>query len=73
VPGKLDRRLGGPGLETDHLPPSGAKLKNTWSCTFTLPYDFTTGCLVKHRDVILRNYLAMDFCLQFMRISILCN
>jgi hypothetical protein len=30
-------RIKRPGRETDHLPPSSAEVKNTWSYTSTLP------------------------------------
>jgi hypothetical protein len=38
------------GSEADHSPPSRTEVKNAWSYTSTLPYDFRAWCLVKHRD-----------------------
>jgi hypothetical protein len=39
-----------PGREADHSPPSGAEVKNAWSCTSTSPYVFMAWYCVKHRD-----------------------
>jgi len=35
--------------EANYLPPSSADVKNTWSCTSTLPYVLIAYCLIKHR------------------------
>jgi hypothetical protein len=38
-----------PGREADYSPPSGAEVKNAWSCIFTPPYMFMSWaqCLEK--------------------------
>jgi hypothetical protein len=36
------------GREADHSP-SSAKVKNTWSCTYTFRYVFMARCLIKYR------------------------
>jgi hypothetical protein len=41
------RRTGG---EADRSPPSGAEVKNAWSCTFTLPLVFMKWYFVKYKD-----------------------
>jgi hypothetical protein len=39
-----------PGRESDHSPPSRAKVKNAWSYNSTPPYVFMTWYLDKHRN-----------------------
>jgi hypothetical protein len=38
------------GRQADHSFSSSAEAKNTYSYTFTPPYVFMVGCLIKHRD-----------------------
>jgi hypothetical protein len=53
-------------LEANHLQPSSAEVKNSWSCTSTYVYVFVTKFVVKHRakfieqDTILNQ--EMHFC-----------
>jgi hypothetical protein len=35
-----------PGLEANHLPPSGAEVSYAWSCTPTYPYGFMALCTI---------------------------
>jgi hypothetical protein len=37
------------GHDAGHSPPSGAKVKNTWSYTSIPSYVFMVWCIVKHR------------------------
>jgi len=41
-----------PGREADHLPPSSAEVKNTWSYTSTTPYVFMVWYFVKRRNKV---------------------
>jgi hypothetical protein len=49
VPRSLFAGLKLSGRETDHSPPSGAEVKNTWGYTSTTKYIFMAWCLVKCR------------------------
>jgi hypothetical protein len=49
VPEVLSLRLKRPGREADHLLPSSAEVRNTWSCTSTPKYAFKTWCSVKNK------------------------
>jgi hypothetical protein len=44
-----------PGREADHSPPSSAKVKNTWSYTFTPQYAYMALCSVKKIGMKLHN------------------
>jgi hypothetical protein len=49
VPEALSLRVKRPGREADHLPPSGAEVKNEWSYTSTPQYAFMAWCPVKKK------------------------
>jgi hypothetical protein len=48
-PGALSLVVKLPGREADHSPPSGAKVKNSWSYTSTPRYAFMARCSVKEQ------------------------
>jgi len=50
VPGTLSIVVKSLGLEADHLPPSNAKVKNSWSYG-SMPHIFMVWNLVQHRDI----------------------
>jgi len=50
VPEALNPRVKLLGHETDHPPPSSAKVKNVWCYTSSPLYIFMAWCSVKHRD-----------------------
>jgi hypothetical protein len=54
VPGVLSPWVKRPGHEANHLPPSSAEVKNTWSYTSTPLYVFMAWCLIK-ADTCLRH------------------
>jgi hypothetical protein len=43
------------GQEADHSCPSGAEVKNIWSCVSTPPYVLMEQCLIKHGDNFLHS------------------
>jgi hypothetical protein len=45
VLGDLSPELNLPGREADHLPPTSAEVKKTWTYTSTPPYVFMAWCL----------------------------
>jgi len=49
VSGALSLGVKLPGHEADHSPPSGAKVKNSWSYTSTPRYAFMARCSVKEQ------------------------
>jgi hypothetical protein len=50
VPGALSLGVKWPGCETDHSPPSSAKVKNTWSYTSTPTISLHGVCVIKQGD-----------------------
>jgi hypothetical protein len=50
VAGALSLEVKRPGREAEHLPPSGAEVKNAWSYTSTSLYAYVAWWLVKHRE-----------------------
>jgi hypothetical protein len=57
LPTLLSSGIKWPGREADHLPPSGAEIKNAWSYTSTPQYVFMALCLVQHMDSFTLPYL----------------
>jgi hypothetical protein len=47
VPAVLSSGIKRQGRESDHSPPSSAKVKNSWSYTFSPSYVFVAWCLRK--------------------------
>jgi len=43
---QMGTRSSFPGGEADHSPPSGAEVRNAWSCTSTPQYSFIVWCSV---------------------------
>jgi hypothetical protein len=48
-----------PGHEADHSPPSSAEVKNVWSLTSTLQYNFMVSCSIKSTGATLLYVLSV--------------
>jgi hypothetical protein len=60
VPGAISLGVKRPGREADHLPPSSAEVKSTWSYTSTPQYAFMAWSLVKHRDNLTFTFMTLS-------------
>jgi hypothetical protein len=58
VPGRISPRVKEQGRETDHSPPSSAKIKNGGVITPLPPYTFLAKCqLLKHKGNFITTFI----------------